>query len=163
MKIWLSVVVSILFLMSLNHANAQAINIINFPQLVEAVENAEDVRAIIHFDNCILTEPANNFKILRRFSGATTRFNFTQYFHAKERIHDVLIDTVTTSMKILIQSPSGELLILSGRLSVFQDNTAAVHLDFFDPILHKQEFVINWQCSISNEQDNNGLVLFNFF
>ena len=99
---------------------------------------------------------------MRRLNGATTRFNFTQYFHANENINERIIDTVTTSMKIFIERPTGESFILSGRLSVFEDNTATLHFNFLDPILHKQLLVVDWTCNISNGQDdNNGLVLFN--
>lgn len=159
MKIWRSIVGALL-LLSLNQANAAGTNIINFSQLVQAVENGNEVRAIIHFDNCLVTEPAIRTQVTRRLDGATTRFNFTHYFHAQETINERLIDTVTTSMKIFIERPTGESLILSGRLSVFEDNTATLHMNFLDPILHKQLLVVDWTCNISNGQDDNGLVLF---
>ncbi len=162
MRIWQSIVMAGLLLLLLNNANALATNIVNFPQLVQAVENGDDVRAIIHFDNCLVTQPALQTQIMRRLEGATTRFNFTHYFHAKESVNNQLVDTVTTSMKIFIERSSGEVLTLSGRLSVFEDNTATLHVDFFDPILHKQQLVVDWLCNISNGQDQNGLVLFNF-
>ncbi|CEG58447.1 hypothetical protein [Legionella fallonii] len=162
MRIWQSIVAAALSLLLLTNANALTTNIINFPQLVQAVENGDDVRAIIHFDNCLVTEPAIQTQVMRRLEGATTRFNFTHYFHAKDSINNQFIDTVTTSMKISIEHPSGEFLTLTGRLSVFEDNTATLHVDFFDPILKKQRLVVDWLCNISNGQDNNGLVLFNF-
>ncbi|MDR3502622.1 MAG: hypothetical protein P4L79_08570 [Legionella sp.] len=161
MRIWRSVIVGVLLLLSLNQANAAGTNLINFSQLVQAVENGDEVRAIIHFDNCLVTEPAIKTRVMRRLDGATTRFNFTHFFHAKENINEQIIDTVTTSMKIFIERPTGELITLSGRLSVFEDNTATLHLDFFDLILHKQQLVVDWTCTISNGQDDNGLVLFN--
>ncbi|CAM2886235.1 Uncharacterised protein [Legionella steigerwaltii] len=171
MRIWRSVVVGALLFLSLNQVNAQNNtdinntinnNITNFAQLVQAVEGGEDVRAIIHFDNCQLTGPALPTQITRRLTGASTRFNFTNFFHGQETVNNELIDTVTTSMKLFIQNSSGEFLTLSGRLSVFEDNTATLHVNFFDPILHKQHLVVDWQCNISNGEDNNGLVLFNF-
>jgi hypothetical protein len=161
MEIWRSIIVSVLLLFALNQANAAGTNIINFSQLVQAVENGDEVRAIIHFDNCLVTEPSIRTQVMRRLNGATTRFNFTQYFHANENINERIIDTVTTSMKIFIERPTGESFILSGRLSVFEDNTATLHVNFFDPILHKQQLVVDWTCNISNGQDDNGLVLFN--
>lgn len=160
MRIWRLIVVGVLLLLSLNQANAAGTNIVNFSQLVQAVENGNDVRAIIHFDNCLVTEPSLRRQVARRLDGATTRFNFTHYFHAQETINERLIDTVTTSMKIFIERPTGESLILSGRLNVFEDNTATLHLNFFDPVLQKQQLVVDWTCNISNGQDNNGLVLF---
>ncbi len=162
MRIWRSVVVGIVLLFPLSHASALTNNIIDFPQLVQAVENGNDVRAIIHFDRCQVTGPELQAEVRRRLNGATTRFNFTHYFHGKEDIDDHLTDTVTTSMKIFIESSSGEFLTLSGRLSVFEDNTATLHVDFFDPILKKQKMVVDWFCAISNGEDDKGLVLFDF-
>lgn len=163
MRIWQSIVVAIFLLFPLSHANSLTNNITDFSDLVRAVESGSDVRAIIHFDNCQVTGPELSTQVKRRLNGATTRFNFTQFFHGKEDIDDQLIDTVTTSMKIFIKKPTGESLTFSGRLSVFEDNTATLHVDFFDPVLHKQKLVVDWFCRISNGNDNNGLVLFNFF
>ncbi|MGM9454980.1 hypothetical protein ACTAZI_16780 [Legionella bozemanae] len=162
MRIWQSVVVATFLLFPLSYANSFTNNITDFPQLVQAVESGSDVRAIIHFDNCQVTGPELSTQAKRRLNGATTRFNFTQFFHGKEDINDQLIDTVTTSMKIFIEKPTGEFLTFSGRLSVFEDNTATLHVDFIDPILKKQKLVVDWFCRISNGDDNNGLVLFNF-
>ncbi|CAM4422756.1 MAG: hypothetical protein LEGION0403_FIIPPAGN_02172 [Legionella sp.] len=64
MKIWRSIVGALL-LLSLNQANAAGTNIINFSQLVQAVENGNEVRAIIHFDNCLVTEPAIRTQVTR--------------------------------------------------------------------------------------------------
>ena len=64
-------------------------------------------------------------------------------------------------MKIFIQNPSGEFLTLSGRLSVFDDNTVTLHVNFFDPILHKQQMVVDWTCNFNKDDGKNGLVLFN--
>ncbi|KTD11956.1 hypothetical protein Lgra_1414 [Legionella gratiana] len=171
MRIWRLIGVGILLLFSLNQAHALINNIlinnnilVNFQQLVQAVEHGNNVRAIIHFDRCIVTAPDSLDTHLERIlSGATTRFNFTHYFHAHLKIDDRLIDTVTTSMKLFIDHPSGKLLTVFGRLSVFEDNTATVHVDLMDPVAHTHLLVIDWLCTISNGQDNNGLVLFDFF
>ncbi|KTC83287.1 hypothetical protein [Legionella cincinnatiensis] len=164
MRIWRLMAVGGVLLLSLNPTHALTNNIlVNFSQLVQAIENGDDVRAIIHFDNCLVKEPTIQTQIERRLAGATTRFNFTHYLHAEEKINDQLIDTVTTSMKIFIEHPSGELLTFSGRLRIFEDNTATLHLDFFNPLLQKHQLVIDWLCTISNGHDDNGLVLFDFF
>jgi hypothetical protein len=183
-----SIGVTILLLCLFNHANAQINtttvntttdlpqntllmnvngpqNILpNFLQLVEALENGNNVRAIIHFDRCTLREPLSlQSQTMQRLEGATTRFNFTHFLHAKEQTNEGFIDTVTTSMKIFIQHRSGEFVTLSGRLRIFEDNTARLRIDFFDPLVHKQLLVIRWLCTISQGQDDRGLVLFNFF
>lgn len=160
MRILRSGVIGLLLLLGLNQAHALVTRVTNFSQLVQAVEGGEDVRAIIHFDNCLVKDPALRTQTTRRLDGATTRFNFDHYFHAKETINNQLLDTVTTSMKMFIERPSEEVLTLSGRLSVFEDNTATLHVDLFDPVLKKQTLTIDWFCTISNGQDDNGLMLF---
>ncbi len=167
MRIWQSILTGLLFSLSINNANALATILINFPQLVRAVENGDDVKAIIHFDNCDLKDEffSSPFQgeVRRRLEGASTRFNFTKYFHAKERINEQLKDTVTTSMISHIDLPLGtsELWTVFGRLSVFDDNTAILHINLFDP-QHKNRLNIEWECDISNGRDDNGLVLFDY-
>ncbi|MCL9684696.1 hypothetical protein [Legionella maioricensis] len=167
MGIWKSVTLGVLLSLSINNANALATTIINFPQLVRAVENGDDVKAIIHFDNCDFIEGSlsSQFQgqIRRTLEGATTRFNFTTYLHFKERINDQLKDTVTTSMIVHVEQPLGvgELWTIFGRLSVFDDNTATLHINLFDPH-HKNRLGLDWLCNISNGRDDNGLVLFDF-
>lgn len=167
MGIWKSMAIGVLLSLSINNANALATIIINFPQLVRAVENGDDVKAIIHFDNCDFIEGSlsSQFQgqIRRTLEGASTRFNFTQYFHGKERINEQLKDTVTTSMIVHVEQPfaAGELWTVFGRLSVFDDNTATLHINLFDPH-HKNQLALDWLCNISNGRDDNGLVLFDF-
>lgn len=145
MSIWRTVALGVSCLLLLNQTIAQNTqfnttinnnitnNITNFAQLVQAVESGQDVRAIIHFDNCQVTGPALPTQLRRQLDGASTRFNFTNFFHGQETVNNELIDTVTTSMKFFIQNPSGEFLTLSGRLSVFEDNTATLHVNFLIP------------------------------
>ncbi|BCA94534.1 hypothetical protein TUM19329_08950 [Legionella antarctica] len=167
MRIWQSIIMGLVLSLSINNANALGTILTNFIQLVRAVENGDDVKAIIRFDNCDLRDEffSSQFQgqIRRRLEGASTRFNFTKYFHSKERINEQLRDTVTTSMTNHIDLPlgTGELWTVFGRLSVFDDNTANLHVGLFDP-QHKNRLNIEWDCDISNGRDDNGLVLFDF-
>lgn len=165
MSVFLSALLSILFTLTLNTAYATAPILINFTQLVTAIENADDVKAIIHFDRCLVINEKNQAiqtQIIKKFDGATTRFNFTKYLHAKEQLTGELQDTVTTSIKTSIEQSSGEFLTLFAQLKIFDDNTATIHIDSFAPVGQKTSLSVDWFCNISNGSDNNGLILYDF-
>ncbi len=165
MRVFQSTLLSILFTLTLNKAYATAPLLINFTQLVTAVENADDVKAIIHFDKCLVINEKNQAvqaQIIKKFDGASTRFNFTEYVHAEERLTGELQDTVTTSIKTSIESSAGVFLILFGQLKIFDDNTATIHLELLNPVSQKKQLSVDWFCNISNGNDNNGLLLYDF-
>lgn len=134
--------------------------IINFGQLVKAVEGGDDVKAIIHFDRCEINDEAFKTQFAQNLEGATTRFNFTKYGHFKFRKNGQLTDNVETSMNFIEIKPSDQIDSTQGRLQVFDDNTSELNVDFFD-VQHNKLFAIQWTCDISNGHDNKGLVLFN--
>ncbi|MDR3441895.1 MAG: hypothetical protein P4L65_02645 [Legionella sp.] len=165
MRVFQSTLLSILFTLTLNNAYATAPLLINFTQLVTAVDSADDVKAIINFNNCLVINEKNQnirTQIIKRFDGATTRFNFTEYLHAQEQLSGALQDTVTTSIKTSIESSTGTFLTVFAQLKVFDDNTATIHIDFFDPVSQKKQLNVDWSCNISNGNDNNGLLLYDF-
>ena len=162
MRIWKLTLLGALLSLSINTANALASNIINFDQLVKAVERGDDVKAIIHFDNCQITDKALQEQLMRNLEGATTRFNFTRFLHAKVRVNNQLTDTVTTSMESQIMLDSGVIWTVFGRLNVYEDDTAILHVDFYDPITHKNQLDVDWECDISNGRDNKGLILLDY-
>lgn len=138
----------ILFIL-FNSANAYINNIINFPQLVQAVESGYNVRAVIFFNRCVVTNPDLQEKILTQLDGASAGFNFKTFFHSRENANDRFVDSVSTSRRILVESPSGKFLTLFSRLSVFEDNTAILHAVFFDAFLHTKIGTIDWLCNIN--------------
>jgi hypothetical protein len=160
MRIWRSMIMGAILWCSLTSAYAVKTVIDNYVQLVKALELGDDVRAIIHFDNCLLTD--HNLKELwaRELDGASTRVNFTEYLHFNVRINGQFRNTVTTSMKRSVVLLTGEHLILFSRLSIFEENPALYTVEFYSPILHKKILTAEWQCDISNGHDENGLVLF---
>jgi hypothetical protein len=168
MKIWTNVVSILLLALLVNSANAISLSgvyITSFGQLVSALDNGEDVRAIIHFERCLLintTDPTIQEQINTSISGVSTRFDFTKYLHFTTRIDGRTRDTVTTTMTSLVeQSTPGVFWEVFARLSVFGDetNTGTLRIDYFDPISHKSHLVVEWRCDISNGSDTNGLVL----
>ncbi|MDF1929810.1 hypothetical protein PGH45_06685 [Legionella pneumophila] len=105
--------------------------------------------------------PSLQTQLVQNLDGASTRFNFTEYLHFRTRINDQLRDTVTTvSNKIFEYSP-GVFLSASGRLNVFEDNTATLRVNFYNPALGTSVLIIDWLCDISNGNDENGLFLYN--
>ncbi len=168
MKVWIDLVSILLLSLVINSANA-TINlgspiITNFVQLVRAVESGDDVKAIVHLDRCQITDPAIQAQLTPLIISASTRFNFTQYFHYNGRFDGQQKDTVTTTMSSLVeQSTPGLFWKVFARLSVFDDNTANLHVDYYDPIHHKSQMVVEWLCDISNGRDANGLILIDSF
>lgn len=155
MKIGLAMAMGFFLLPSFNHANTLVNTIFNYPQLVQSIENGYDVRGIIHFNKCFVTTSDNSEELRSRLEGVSTGFRFTSFFHAKEKVNEQLVDCVSTFSKMLIESPSGEFFTLLSRLSVFEDNTARLHVVAFDPILNKKRWVVDWLCNMNTAQ--NGL------
>lgn len=163
MRIWKPTLLGVLLSLSVTCANAIKTILVNYVELVKAVETADDVKAIIYFDHCEITDQAIQNQITKTLAGATTRFNFTKYLHYNAVINGQLNDTVTTSMISRIEQPTGELWIIFGRLSVFDDNTAILHVNYYDPIRHKKQLGVDWLCGISkgiDNENNKGLVLY---
>ena len=158
-RIWVVLMLSL----SLITSTVYALNtlLINYRQLVRAVETGTDVRAIIHLDRCLLTDRALQTELVQYLDGSSTRFNFTKYLHYNTRINGQLRNTVTTSMTTFVEQPAGELWTLHGRLNVFEDNTATLHFNYYDPAHQKQQYVLDWLCDISNGRDDKGLFLYN--
>jgi hypothetical protein len=148
------------------HANIDTNNslLTNFDQLVKAVENGDDVKAIIHLDRCQITDPSIQNQLAQYLLGASTRLNFTRYLHYSARIDGQLRDTVTTNMTNAVEQPTpGLFWSIFARLNVYDDNTATLDVDYFDPVSHKSFLVVEWLCDISNGKDTRGLVLIDSF
>ncbi|KTD31248.1 hypothetical protein Lmor_2745 [Legionella moravica] len=168
MKTWTGSVSVIVLCLIINNAYADFTTnnalIVNFTELVKAVESGNDVKAIIHLDRCQITDPTTQSQLAQNLIGASTRFNFTQYLHYNVRVNGQLKDTVTTTMTSSVELPvPGVFWSVFGRLSVFDDDTATLYVDYFDPLHHQSHLVVEWRCDISNGKDTNGLVLINGF
>ncbi|KGP62551.1 hypothetical protein EP47_11155 [Legionella norrlandica] len=153
----------LLFFLSLfvNPVNAVTSLLTNFAQLVKAVEGGDDVKAIIRLDRCQITDPALQGQLAQNLDGASTRFNFTEYLHFRTRINDQLREVVTTVSSKIFEHTPGVFLSVSSRLNVFEDNTATLRVNFYNPILGSSVLIIDWLCDISNGNDENGLFLYN--
>jgi hypothetical protein len=165
-KTWITTI-GLCFSMSSAYALPEMIR--TYHQLVEALENGNDVKAIIHLDLCDLDEDSLDEAFLgqvnQSIDGASTRFNFNQY--VKLRLNSV--NTVTTSQSSLVEQSPGVFLNLFSRLSIYEDPTRIprVHIELYDPKNNASKWVLNFECGISNgrdgnntESDDDGLVLY---
>ncbi|CAM2759901.1 hypothetical protein [Legionella worsleiensis] len=138
--------------------------ILSFNELVRAVESGNDVKAIVYLDRCRISDPALQNQLRPNLIGASTRFNFTQYLHYRPRIDGQLKDTVTTVINSVVELPTpGVFWSVYGRLSVFDDDTATLYVDYYDPASKQSHLQIEWVCDISVGNDANGLLLINGF
>lgn len=163
MKRFNIVMIALLTCLFMTSANAIPRLILTFDQLVKAVEVGDDVKAIIHLDRCQITDPKVQSQISQNIDGASTRMNFTKYLHFKGKVNGQLKDTVTTTSESVVEQSTGIFWTIYGRLSVFDDNTATFHIDYYDTPDKKSQLVVDWDCEISNGKDLNGLYLYDNF
>lgn len=135
--------------------------ILNYADLVETLETGNNVTAIVSFERCTITEPANPALFSQNLEGASTRFNFDHYLHYQTSLDKALKDTVVTSFSQLVKSTDGVFLTSYASLQLYADNSAIIQVSFFNPVSYKKQFFVEWSCSISNGKDTNGLTLYN--
>jgi hypothetical protein len=140
-------------------ANAFAVttNIKSFSELVSAVENGSDVKAIIHFDKCSSKQRMANFV---EYSGSSGRLNFDRFSHYKVTVGNELKETVATSMTMMIENANGVLSNNYARLRIYADNTADFHATYNDPLTNKSTFTMDLVCPFSANVEQSGVVLF---
>lgn len=139
------------------------VSISNFNQLVQAVEQGDNVEAIVHIGgNQCVPQTVNNTIQAKKFSNeaqGVTRINFDVFSHYKVTLPDNSVkDTVATSFTMHIEHPGLGLLEDYGRLRVFADGTAEFHAAYYDPVSNQKKIEMNWLCHYG--QPNDGLVLF---
>lgn len=148
---------------SLPQANAVTSMILNFEQLVRSLEMGDDIKAIVRFDRCNLIDLSLQQQLMPYLDGSSTRFNFNQYLHFKTRFNGQLRDTVTTTISTYVDKANDQLWTLTGRLNIYDDNTATIHVDYYDADPRQHRFAVDWRCDISNGRDGHGIYLFNDF
>ena len=133
--------------------------ILDYRQLVTALEQGDEVRAVIHIDKCILNTDTESEKI-PNLTGTSTRLNFNNYTHHKLHIGEDLKDTIATSITMLIETPHGEFWNHYGRLRVFEDNSANFYIAYYDPITNQKKLSMDWTCQLGNGKNGNAIILF---
>lgn len=152
-----------LALFSLPQAYALTSMILNFEQLVRSLEMGDDIKAIVRLDRCNLIDLSLQQQLMPYLDGSSTRFNFNQYLHYKTRFNGQLRDTVTTTITTYVDKGNDQLWTLTGRLNIYDDNTATIHVDYYNADHRQHQFAVDWRCDISNGRDGHGIYLFNDF
>lgn len=134
----------------------------NYEQLLQAVHQGSDVKAIIYFDKCTL-KPLPGAKMLKPETdngGASTRINFSIYSHYKVKTETGLERyAVATSNTILTEHSALGLVYAYGRLRVFEDNSAEFHAAYYDAKTYEFRGGANYLCRISSGNDENAIFL----
>jgi hypothetical protein len=147
---------TVLFLCAAN-AFAVTTNIKNFAELVSAVENGNDVKAIIHYDKCTSKQRVANFV---EYTGSSGRLNFDRFSHYKVTVGNEVKETVATSTTMSIEHPNGVMSNDYARLRIYADTTADFHVTYNDPLTNKSTFTMDLACSFSANPEQSAIVLF---
>jgi hypothetical protein len=147
---------TILFLCTAN-AFAVTTNIKNFAELVSAVENGTDVKAIIHYDKCTSKQRIANFV---EYSGSSGRLNFDRFSHYKVTVGSEIKETVATSTTMSIEHANGTMSNDYVRLRVYADSTADFHVSYNDPLTNKATFTMDLVCPFTANAEQSAIVLF---
>lgn len=163
MRYWLSsVIIGMMLITVVTTSQAAAPTLLtNFQQLVNALEQGMDVKAIIYLERCQLNTHATVKLADGNLKGSSTRFNFSSYLHDKVRFHGKLMDSVTTSATAFNEYLTERFLQNYSRLRIFENNSARLYIASYDPVTYEKKLSVDWMCQISNGQDNNAIMLFN--
>ena len=127
-----------------------------YDQLVKALEQGDDIKALVHMEKCQLKNaPPNQPKMAYP---AETMFNFSVFSHY------VLNETparytVATSNSMMLEHEQFGMVRAYGRLRIFEDNQAELHTAYYDPRTYEKKLGMDFVCSLSKGHDNNAVVL----
>ncbi|MBX3708798.1 MAG: hypothetical protein KIT56_08950 [Gammaproteobacteria bacterium] len=143
------------------HANTKLL--VNYNQLLQALDQGDDVRAILYLDKCTLKKSGNT-KILNSkldTERASMRMNFNIYSHYKVKVdaqHERY--AIATSNTILTEHRDFGPVYAYGRLRIFGDNSAEFHAAYYHPQTYELKGEADYLCQISNDSDQNAIDLF---
>ena len=143
-------------------AQAASKNLMTYDQLLQAVQQGDDVRAIINFDKCTLkkAEGKSVADTSVDTSGTSSRINFTIFSHYKVPVNNQEKFTIATSQTILTEHRVFGPVYAYGRLRVFEDNTGEFHSAYYDPKTYELKGAANYICRLGNGVDQGGIELF---
>lgn len=135
--------------------------IVNYNQLVEDLRQGENIHAIISLDKCQPVTQTKSLKDNPDTSGGFTRINFDIFSFYKVQVDDQHQRyAVATSYTILTDHRVFGPVYGYARLRIFDDNTAEFHLAHYDPKTFVLKAEMNFNCRISNGNDQNGVALY---
>ncbi|VVC75807.1 hypothetical protein AQUSIP_11040 [Aquicella siphonis] len=134
----------------------------SYDQLLQALHQGDDVKAIVYFDKCVL-KPLPGIKMLKAESdtgGTSTRINFSIFSHYKVKT-DAGQEryVIATSNTILTEHAALGLVHAYGRLRVYEDNSAEFHAAYYDAKTYALKGGANYLCRISSGADDGAVVL----
>ncbi|RDI42689.1 VirK family protein [Aquicella lusitana] len=153
---WLTVITSLTMAVSAAYAAPKTLT--NYEQLLQALEQGDEVRAIIHMDKCTVNKA--DVKGAADIGGSSTRINFTLFSHYKVPVNGQEKYTVATSQTLFTEHRAFGPVYAYGRLRVFEDNSAEFHAAYYDPKTYELKGAVNYNCHLGNGADQNSIVLF---
>lgn len=129
--------------------------ITNYSDLLTALTQGDDVRAIITVNKC--TSSSENSK---DFTDIYASLNFTTFNKYQLQISGQAKDVIATSINMLVKSEQFGNVDNYVRLRVFQDGSAELFSQYLNPTTYAQLQAVSFNCHISNGQDQNAITLY---
>jgi len=153
-----SLFVLIIALVSTNQpvlANSSQI-LINYSELLNALKNGNQVRAIIQLEKC-----SSSLKY-KETNDAIGGMNFTVFNKYKLQVdNSTKRDVIATSINMLVKSSRYGFVNNYVRLHIFEDNSVEILSEFLDPKNYSSIKQTTFSCQLSNGKDKNAVILYN--
>lgn len=130
----------------------------NYDQLLLALKQGSDVRAIIDLDRCHLLQSKGEQPDL---SGAFTRMDFKYFsFYKVPVANGQTRFAAATSYSTLVEHRQFGLVYSYARLRIFDDNTADLHIAHYDAKTHALKDQMDFSCPVGNPSHADGVMLY---
>lgn len=152
-------VVASCFLAGIAHAQIYSNRITNYADLVRSLETGNDVKAIVHYDQCLLNDSNFQRQYAQFIDGASSRINLTEFNHYKFLDNDQVKDNIEAVDDFDGFAAVNNIIIPNATLRIFEDDTAKLYFNVND-LQGNQLYSLIWTCEITNGRDEKGLALF---
>jgi hypothetical protein len=129
--------------------------ITNYSDLLIALSQGDEVRAIIAVNKC--TPASDNSK---DFNDTYGSLNFTNFNKYQLQVNGQSKDVIATSINMLVKNDQLGSVYNYVRLRVFQDGSAELFSQFLNPVTYAQLQSGSFNCHLSNGQDQNAVALY---
>ena len=127
-----------------------------YDQLVKALQQGDDIRAIVHIEKCT-PKNAAAAKYGSAYA-AETNFPFTLFSHYVLNESPARY-TVATSNSVMLEHHLLGLVQAYGRLRIFENNQAELHTAYFDPKTYEKKISMDFDCTVSTKNADQAIVL----
>ena len=133
---------------------AQHVVLTNYNEIMTALTQGDEVRAIMKLDKC---SGDSNSAAVRGVVGGMSFTNFNK--------HHLIVageekNVIATSINILIQHSVKGHVNNYVRLRLFEDNTVEIFSEMLEPKTYNQLSAATFHCKLSDGNDQNGVVLY---